>query len=111
MEVLIAERLEHTAIEHVAVAAVVGVRLDIRAVGQPAFGRAAVHFDAEFARVFVELDGEVGGFLVEGAGPVEPAAAEAVLGDEAPQFIEVVVGEMLPERDDGLTRRPARRDT
>jgi hypothetical protein len=68
--VLVSERFEDTAIENVAVYAVIMIWSDVFELQKTSLGRTMVHDDAEFAGLLVEFHGEIGGFLVEGMTPV-----------------------------------------
>lgn len=98
----ISERLQHAAIEDVAMAAVVGIGLDMLEFEKPGHGGAAMHDDAKLPGLFVQLHSEIGGLFVERVAPVSPAPADPFPLDGALEVAEKGVGEVLPEPLDGF---------
>ena len=69
---------QHPIIEGWTVAAVIVVRLHMGIVQKVSLGGAAAHINQEGAGFLIQLHPEIAGFLVEGFGPVIPAATDTL---------------------------------
>jgi hypothetical protein len=103
--ILESQRFQYPAIEHVAMAAVIVIGLDVFELEQSAHRGTVVHLDSEPAGLFIQFHGEIGRFFIERMAPIEPASPQPVLPGQLSQVVQKEVGKIVPKTLDGV--RPA----